>query len=61
VLSLGDRVELRLPVARSVNPVTGGNWEAVGVEPDLQVTADEAFDVAYRTILQSNPAESLGT
>jgi hypothetical protein len=27
-----------------VNPVTGGNWEAVGVEPDIRVAADEAFD-----------------
>jgi Peptidase family S41/N-terminal domain of Peptidase_S41 in eukaryotic IRBP len=56
VLSLGEHVELRLPVARTVNPVTGGNWEEVGVEPDIRASAAEAFDVAYRTIL-----ESLGT
>ena len=53
VLSLGDHVELRLPVARSVNPLTGGNWEAIGVEPDTKAPAAEAFEVAYRTILKS--------
>jgi hypothetical protein len=25
-------IELRLPVARALNPVTGGNWEGIGVE-----------------------------
>ena len=35
VVSLTEHVELRLPVARTVNPVTGGNWEGVGVQPDV--------------------------
>ena len=51
VVSLGEHVELRLPVARSMSPITGGNWEAVGVEPDVMTSATDAFDVAYRTIL----------
>ena len=53
VVSLGEHVELRLPVARSVSPITGGNWEAVGVEPDVKTSASDAFDVAYRTILDT--------
>jgi C-terminal processing protease CtpA/Prc len=57
VLSLGDHVELRLPVARTVNPITGGNWEAIGVEPDVQTPAADAFDVAYRTILEALTAD----
>jgi C-terminal processing protease CtpA/Prc len=44
--------EITVPVARAVNPVTGGNWEGVGVEPDVAVSAREAFDVAYRRALQ---------
>lgn len=44
--------EITVPVARSVNPVTGGNWEGTGVEPDVAVPAQEAFDVAYRKALQ---------
>ena len=50
VLSLGDHVELRLPVARSVSPITGGNWEAIGVEPDIPTTAAEALDVALASL-----------
>lgn len=44
--------EITVPVARSINPVTDGNWEGVGVEPDVPVPAAEAFDVAYRQALQ---------
>lgn len=53
VLSLGERVELRLPVARTVNPVTGTNWEVVGVQPDEQVAADAALGVAHRAALRT--------
>ncbi|WP_433064837.1 S41 family peptidase [Dactylosporangium sp. CS-033363] len=44
--------EITVPVARAVNPVTGTNWEGTGVQPDVAVTAQEAFDVAYRMALQ---------
>lgn len=44
--------EITVPVARSVNPVTGGNWEGTGVEPDIATPAAEAFDLAYREALQ---------
>jgi Peptidase family S41/N-terminal domain of Peptidase_S41 in eukaryotic IRBP len=43
---------LLIPHARSVNPVTGTNWEGTGVTPDLAVPADEAFDVAYGKALR---------
>lgn len=39
---------LGLPVARSVNPITGGNWQGTGVQPDLAVPADSALGVALR-------------
>ncbi|HEY3765942.1 MAG TPA: S41 family peptidase [Gaiellales bacterium] len=48
VVSLSEHVELRLPVARAVNPITGGNWEGVGVQPDMLTTAADALDVARR-------------
>jgi len=59
VLSLSEHVELRLPVARAVNPVTGSNWEAVGVQPDLLIPAVDALRVAHRAALETvadNPA-----
>jgi C-terminal processing protease CtpA/Prc len=42
---------LNLPNARSVNPVTGTNWEGVGVTPDVLTGEAEAYDVAYRAAL----------
>jgi C-terminal processing protease CtpA/Prc len=36
-----------IPFARSVNPVTGANWQATGVVPDIAVPEAEAYDVAY--------------
>lgn len=40
-----------IPTGRAINPVTGTNWEGVGVEPDIKVNADEAFDVAIEKAL----------
>jgi C-terminal processing protease CtpA/Prc len=52
MLSLSEQIELRLPVARTVNAVTGSNWEAVGVQPDVAVPAADALRVAYRAALK---------
>jgi len=49
---LTPTLEITVPIARSVNPVTGTNWEGTGVEPDIAVPAAEAFAVAYRSALQ---------
>lgn len=35
-----------LPWGRAVNPVTGTNWEGVGVQPDVPVPADQALERA---------------
>ncbi len=53
VAPLRDHIELRLPVAQSVNPVTGGNWEGVGVQPNILASADEALEVAHRLALET--------
>ncbi|MFS8477982.1 MAG: S41 family peptidase [Micromonosporaceae bacterium] len=45
---LHPHLELTIPVARPVHPVSGGNWEGRGVEPDIPVPAAEALDVAHR-------------
>jgi C-terminal processing protease CtpA/Prc len=58
VVSLGDNVELRLPIARSVSPVTGGDWEGVGVAPDIVVSAADAMDTARRALLETFIADS---
>jgi C-terminal processing protease CtpA/Prc len=45
-------VHIAIPFARSVNPVTGTNWQGTGIVPDISVPEDEALDVAYRKALE---------
>jgi hypothetical protein len=39
-------VHAQLPVARVVDAVTGANWEATGVRPDVECAPEQAHDVA---------------
>ncbi|MEV6972007.1 S41 family peptidase [Kitasatospora sp. NPDC093806] len=39
-------LELSVPVARAVNPVSGTNWEGTGVRPDVPCDAAAALDRA---------------
>lgn len=43
VSDLDDELEIAVPVARSVNAVTGTNWEGTGVVPDVECDPDEAL------------------
>jgi hypothetical protein len=38
--------EIVIPTGRAINPVTGGNWEGIGVEPHVSVAADSALEAA---------------
>jgi hypothetical protein len=49
---IDDNFILVLPEQRSINPITGGNWEGVGVEPHVLVSAQEAFDSAHMRALE---------
>ncbi len=42
--------------AKSVNPITGDNWQGVGVQPDVDVPADQALDEALRRYLAEKGA-----
>ena len=44
-------LELMIPNAYSVNPVTTGNWEDGGVVPDVEAPADGALSVAHEHAL----------
>ncbi|MFC7619625.1 S41 family peptidase [Microlunatus sp. GCM10028923] len=46
---LTEVLETLIPIARSVNAVTGTNWEQVGVVPDHPCPAADALDVALAT------------
>ncbi len=45
-------VHIGIPFARSINPVTGTNWQGTGVIPNTAVPADQAYDVAYAKALR---------
>lgn len=57
VSSLGE-FQVAIPTGRPVSPVSGGNWEAHGVEPDRAVPAGEALAVAHRLALEGLLAEA---
>jgi Peptidase family S41/N-terminal domain of Peptidase_S41 in eukaryotic IRBP len=49
---ISPAVHIGIPFARSINPVTGTNWEGTGVIPDVAVPEAEAYDVAYGKALR---------
>jgi hypothetical protein len=46
-------VSVDVPCARSINPITGTNWERVGVIPDVEATFEETLEAAYMIALDS--------
>jgi CubicO group peptidase (beta-lactamase class C family) len=53
---------LSLPEQRSVNPITGRNWQSVGVKPDVAVHAHQALDTAValaKKAIESRGASSM--
>jgi len=51
-MPISETMAVSVPFARSVNPVTGTNWQGTGVVPDIAVPAAEAYDVAYGRALR---------
>ena len=49
---VGPHLKSSVPSGQAINPVTGGNWEGVGVTPDVAVEAEEAFERAYALALR---------
>jgi hypothetical protein len=37
---------------KSVNPITGTNWQGTGVQPDVRIEADKALEKALELIRQ---------
>jgi len=49
---VGPHLKSSIPNGRAINPISGTNWEGVGVVPHIEAPADEAFDLAYRLALE---------
>lgn len=48
---LNDYYIVKMPVSRTINPVTKTNWEGVGVEPDIKTDGNNALDTTLQIIL----------
>jgi hypothetical protein len=46
------KIEIKLPVARPINPVTGTDWEKTGIDPDIEIEEYKAFYKAYMLALE---------
>ncbi|WP_100260865.1 S41 family peptidase [Qipengyuania seohaensis] len=59
MVPLGHGFAAFIPTGRAINPVTGTNWEHVGVKPDIAVDADQAMTTAIgralAAIREANP------
>jgi len=45
---VGDHFTIGVPFGRPINPVTKGDWEGKGVEPDVKVSASDALITAEK-------------
>ncbi|TCM50370.1 S41 family peptidase [Kribbella sp. VKM Ac-2568] len=45
-------LEASVPIQRALNPISGTNWEGVGISPEVEVDAESAFAEAYRRALE---------
>ena len=61
----GDGFSVFVSTSTAVNPVTGTNWEGVGVHPDVAVNPQQALEraeiLALEAILKENRPESVET
>lgn len=68
-IRIHPHVEAFIPVGRAIDPLTGENWEGVGVQPDIDVPEDKSLEIAYIEALkgvilkigkpESNPYQNL--
>jgi hypothetical protein len=55
---LGHQFFVNMPGGQAVNPVTGTNWEGVGVKPDIPVPAADALRKAHELAIDRLMTES---
>jgi C-terminal processing protease CtpA/Prc len=58
LFKIDDRFEIYISTGRAINPVTGSNWEGLGVIPDILVSSEEALDTAI--VLAKKAAQQYG-
>ncbi len=58
-MPINEQMMVFIPTGRAINPITGTNWEGVGVVPEVKVPVEEALDKA--TELAKEAAEKYRT
>lgn len=57
--------EAFIPIGQTIDPITGTDWEGIGIIPDITVPQEQAFNAAYylalKKILADNPTEEAQT
>lgn len=48
MVSVGEGFRMFIPRGRAINPITGTNWEGVGVVPNIAVSSGKALEVALK-------------
>ena len=48
----GAKLGLFVPMAHVVNPLSGANWEGVGVKPDVEIQPSKALEKAHSLALE---------
>jgi ribosomal protein L40E len=50
---LHPHFEVFIPIGRTIDPLTGSNWEGTGITPDISIPQEQAFKAAYHMALKS--------
>jgi C-terminal processing protease CtpA/Prc len=48
---INEHFSMLVPIGRAVNPVTGTNWEGIGIKPDIEATEAQALKTAHLAAL----------
>ena len=50
---LSPHFEVFIPIGRLINPITGTDYEGIGVTPDIRIPQEQAYTAAYFMALRS--------
>ncbi|GLX70786.1 S41 family peptidase [Paenibacillus glycanilyticus] len=49
---VNDHFQAFIPNAYPINPITKGNWNDIGVLPDIECNSNESYEMAYHLLLE---------
>jgi hypothetical protein len=61
VINLGFGFTALIPNGQTKSPITHGNWEGTGVQPDINVNAEEALLTTYTKVLRETKPSITGS